>query len=55
MQEILKGRGSQFNLPNRFEQIYIDQTSDEYDEYFEIDEEERKVQTVFYNDNSKCQ
>ena len=53
MQEILKGRGSQFNLPNRFEQIYIDHTSHEYDEYFEIDEEEGKVQTVFYNDNSK--
>jgi len=53
MQEKIKGRGSQFNLPNRFEQIYIDQTSNESDEYFEFDEREKKVQTVFYNDHSK--
>lgn len=50
----IKGRGSQFNLPNRFEKIYIDHTSyDDYkDEYKEVDEE-KKVQTIFYNDNSQ--
>jgi len=53
MQTNIKGRGSQFNLPNRFEQIYIDHTTHEFDEYFEFDEEERKVQTIFYNDHSK--
>ncbi len=51
----LKGRGSQFNLPNRFEQIYIDPDSYEREESQDTDEDEgiRKIQTVFYNDYSK--
>ncbi|MCY7362583.1 MAG: PA0069 family radical SAM protein [Ignavibacteria bacterium] len=52
----IKGRGSQFNLPNRFEKIYIDHTSkhsEEYSEYSEYFEEDGKVETVFFNDNSK--
>lgn len=53
MQTEIKGRGSHLNLPNRFEQIYIDQTSHEYDEFFEIPEEEKKIPTIFYNDHSK--
>lgn len=50
----IKSRGSQFNLPNRFEKIYIDditESSDE-DEYFEYSDE-RKIPTVFFNDYSK--
>lgn len=51
----VKGRGSQFNLPNRFEKVYIDNNSFERDEYFEFVEEDgaRKVQTTFYNDYTK--
>lgn len=53
----INGRGSQFNLPNRFEKIHIDEIknsdySDYKDEYFEI-EEERIIPTVFFNDYSK--
>ena len=50
MQKNIKGRGSQQNLPNRFEKVYID-TSEVYEEY--SDEEDRKIETVFFKDNSK--
>ncbi|MBL0106976.1 MAG: radical SAM protein [Ignavibacteria bacterium] len=50
MQKNIKGRGSQQNLPNRFEKVYID-TSEVYEEY--SDEEDRKTETVFFKDNSK--
>ncbi|MEO8665543.1 MAG: PA0069 family radical SAM protein [Ignavibacteria bacterium] len=49
----IKGRGSQFNLPNRFEQIYIDHSS--YKDYLEDNEEdpEKNVATEFFNDHTK--
>lgn len=54
MNEIkIKGRGSQFNLPNRFEQIYIDHTTYERDEYIDPEESASKIPTIFYNDYSK--
>ncbi|MEP7146301.1 MAG: PA0069 family radical SAM protein [bacterium] len=51
----IKGRGSQFNIPNRFEQIHIDHTSYEKDEYYESNEDssEKNISTEFYNDHSK--
>ncbi|MEO8209401.1 MAG: PA0069 family radical SAM protein [bacterium] len=52
----IKGRGSQFNSPNRFEQIYIDNNSYEVGEHIEFFEEEgieKKVPTTFYNDHTK--
>ena len=51
MRKNIKGRGSQFNLPNRFEKVYIE-PSDDYDEYFDGDEI-RKIETVFFKDYSK--
>ncbi|MEO6694429.1 MAG: radical SAM protein, partial [Ignavibacteria bacterium] len=53
MQKLIKGRGSQFNPANRFEEIYIDRASGEYDEYFENNNEDKKIETVFYNDHSQ--
>lgn len=50
MQKKIKGRGSQLNLPNRFEKVYID-TSEVYEEY--SDEKNRKIETEFFKDNSK--
>ena len=49
----IKGRGSQVNLPNRFEQVYIDNSASDQDEYFEFEKEEKKIPTIFYNDHSK--
>ncbi|MDQ3021015.1 MAG: PA0069 family radical SAM protein [Bacteroidota bacterium] len=52
----LKGRGSQFNPPNRFEQIYIDNNSfevGEHIEFFDDEDTEKKVPTIFYNDHTK--
>ncbi len=50
----VKGRGSQFNLPNRFEKIYIDPDSNETDEYSDTGGVfEKKVPTVFFNDDSQ--
>jgi DNA repair photolyase len=49
----LKGRGSQFNLPNRFEKIFIDKDSFQNDEYFDFENEENKIPTTFFNDYSK--
>jgi DNA repair photolyase len=53
MNEKVKGRGSQFNLPNRFEKLHIDEAPDFRDEYFDEDETDRKIPTIFYNDHSK--
>jgi len=51
----VKGRGSQFNIPNRFEQIYIDPDSSVQEEYYNSNEDpdEKKIATEFYNDYSK--
>lgn len=50
----LKGRGSHYNVPNRFEQVYIDPGSYLDNEYFDLnDEHERKVETQFFTDKTK--
>jgi DNA repair photolyase len=56
----LKGRGSQFNLPNRFEKTYTDFSSDEISEHVNLTDEgeysgffNNKIPTTFYNDHSK--
>ena len=49
----LKGRGSQFNLPNRFEEIHLDHSEHDEIPADEFGEEEKKIPTVFYNDHSK--
>ncbi len=51
MQKNIKGRGSQINLPNRFEKVYTE-SSDDYEEYSDGDEN-KKIETVFFKDNSK--
>jgi len=38
MNDKIKGRGSLFNLPNRFEKISLADISDELDEYFDTDD-----------------
>lgn len=48
----IKGRGAQFNIQNRFEQVHINNDLSDRDEYFDIDDE-NKVQTVFFTDHSK--
>ncbi len=45
-----KGRGSQFNLPNRFEKIHSDVNFFD-EEYFE--DEDKRIDTEYFNDNSK--
>ncbi|HAY34022.1 MAG TPA: PA0069 family radical SAM protein [Ignavibacteria bacterium] len=47
-----KGRGSQYNLPNRFEKIHSDEDFFD-DEYFENTEDDRKIVTEYFNDDSK--
>jgi DNA repair photolyase len=48
-----KGRGSHFNIPNRFEQIHLDNSFFESDDNSEFESVERRIPTVFYNDRSK--
>lgn len=48
----IKGRGSQFNLPNRFEEVHLDDSINDDNEYFEP-EDPKNIPTVFYNDHSK--
>lgn len=52
MKNLIKGRGSQFNLPNRFEKIILEDISNELDEYFDMEEFSKKIQTVYFNDES---
>jgi len=49
----IKGRGSQFNLPNRFEEIHLDHSEHDEIPADEFGEEEKKIPTLFYNDHSK--
>ena len=46
----IKGRGTALNPQNRFERLYTEPEL-QADEYF--DEEERKIQTVYFRDNTK--
>ena len=49
----LKSRGAGINTQNRFEPISSDYTDDYADDYIDPDEEPRKIQTKFYNDDTK--
>jgi len=49
MQEIIKGRGSTFNIPNRFEKLHLEPLPIEHDDEVGI----RSIPTVFYLDSSK--
>ncbi len=49
----MKGRGSQSNLPNRFEKIHIDLSESDYTAYDELTVEGKKIPTIFYCDQSK--
>lgn len=50
----LKGRGSQFNIPNRFEQIHTDHSTEHNNEdEFDLISNEKKIPTIFYNDHSR--
>jgi DNA repair photolyase len=50
----LKGRGSQFNIPNRFEQIHTDHSPEHNNEdEFDLISNEKKIPTIFYNDHSR--
>ena len=51
--KIIKGRGSQFNLPNRFEKSFTDFKYDEYAEYYNFEEDEKNVSTQLLSDHSK--
>ena len=47
------GRGTGLNPPNRFEKLHIEETEDITDETDYWDEQERKLETIFYKDYSK--
>lgn len=50
----LKGRGSYFNIPNRFEQIHTDHSLEHNNEdVYDSDNIKKKIPTVFYNDHSR--
>ncbi|MBV6477356.1 MAG: hypothetical protein HGGPFJEG_00094 [Ignavibacteria bacterium] len=52
MEEKIRGRGSQFNLKNRFEKLSLHDITHELDEYFDTEDFERAVKTEFFNDIS---
>jgi DNA repair photolyase len=49
----LRGRGAQFNPGNRFEKFSIEDFNPDELDYFAEEEDERKIPTQFYQDNSK--
>jgi DNA repair photolyase len=49
----IKGRGAGFNPQNRFEELHVDYYSEDVLQYFDIEEDERKIPTRFYLDTSK--
>lgn len=49
----IKGRGSQFNLPNRFEKVHLDHSESDDNSFDELSEDEKKIPTIFYNDHSR--
>jgi DNA repair photolyase len=54
MQHIdLKSRGAGLNTQNRFEPFYIDYRDENLEEYFDDIEDTKKIQTQFFNDNTK--
>jgi DNA repair photolyase len=54
MQHIdLKSRGAGLNTKNRFEPLYIDYNDADLEEYFDDIEDTRRIQTQFFNDDTK--
>ena len=49
----IRGRGAQFNPGNRFEKLSIDDFKPDEMDYFTESEEEKKIQTQFFRDDSK--
>jgi DNA repair photolyase len=49
----IRGRGAQFNPGNRFEKLSIDDFKPDEMDYFTEPEEEKKIQTQFFRDDSK--
>lgn len=49
----LKSRGAGLNTPNRFEPLYIDYNDENLEEYFDDIEDTRRIQTQFFNDDTK--
>ena len=49
----LRGRGAQFNPGNRFERLYIEEFRPDEMDYFAVEEEEKKIPTQFFRDESK--
>lgn len=49
----IKGRGSQFNVPNRFEKFHLDHSESDLKAYDELGEDETKIPTIFYTDHSR--
>ncbi len=49
----IRGRGAQFNPGNRFEKLSLDDFKPDEMDYFTEPEEEKKIQTQFFRDDSK--
>ena len=48
-----RGRGTGLNPPNRFERLYIDENDDSVEYRDDWEEDERKIKTIFYKDDSR--
>lgn len=54
MQHIdFKSRGAGLNTKNRFEPLYIDYNDSDLEEYFDDIEDTKRIQTQFFNDDTK--
>jgi DNA repair photolyase len=48
-----RGRGTDLNPPNRFERLYVDENEDNFEYRDEWENDERKLDTIFYKDDSR--
>ena len=48
-----RGRGTDLNPPNRFERLHVDENEDNFEYRDEWEDDERKLDTIFYKDNSR--
>ncbi len=48
-----RGRGTELNPPNRFEKLHIEETDDILENVDYWEEDEMKLETLFYKDNSR--
>ena len=48
-----RGRGTDLNPPNRFERLHVDYTEDNFEYSDEWEDDERKLDTIFYKDDSR--